>query len=133
MSTIADCAGVRAKLFWLAIYYANMRPGLCSQSIYWYRRGLGRRYLQIVWEYDLVDAILIRSLTQPRMCEMGYSIFSAMSRLKFVSTMRASFPSMPSTKMTNEEKIRCSWQFLPCLYLFSFYHRSRTSSVGSFL
>ena len=53
---------------------------------------------QSTLQYDLTTAILIRTLTQPHTCERGSSSFAAMSRLKFVSTTSASFPSMPSTE-----------------------------------
>ena len=56
-------------------------------------------------ECDLATVIAIRPLTQPRTCEMGSSIFSAMSRLKVASMTRASFLIMPSNEKTNGEKI----------------------------
>ena len=128
------CAGVRAKLFWIALYCTKPRPDPGSQSSSRSRRGLGRRAPRIMWEYDLTTVIAIRPLTQPHTCEMGSSGFAAMSRLKFVRTTRASFRSMPSTERTNREKcLCCSWQCLLCSYLFSFSHRFRRFSIGSFL
>ena len=56
-------------------------------------------------EYNLAAVIEIWSLTQPHTCEMGSSGFVTMSRLKFVSITRASFPIIPSTERTNGEKI----------------------------
>ena len=44
------------------------RPNTVSQFGSRYRRGLGRRALKIMGEYDPVTAIAIRPLTQPRMC-----------------------------------------------------------------
>ena len=54
-------------------------------------------------EYDLSTAIMTRPLTQPVTCEMGLSIFAAMTRLKMVSTTSALLPIIPSTERTNEE------------------------------
>ena len=48
--------------------------------------------------------ISIHPLIQPLLCKMGKSIFAAMSRLKFASIARASFPSMPSTDRINGVK-----------------------------
>ena len=73
------CASVRVKLFWHAIYCAKPRPNIKSQSGSQSRRGMWGRAPQIMREYNLVTAILIRPLTQPHTCEMGSSIFSAMS------------------------------------------------------
>ena len=69
------------------------------------RRGLSGRALQIIKEYDLTTTIPIRPLAQPCTCKMGSSIFDAIIRLKFASTTRASFPSIPSTYRTNGENI----------------------------
>ena len=90
-------ARVRAKLFWREIYCANPRPEPNSHSVSMSHMGLGRRYSHIIHEYDLATAILVRLLIQPRTCKMGSYIFSAMIQLKFASTTRASFLSMPST------------------------------------
>ena len=129
-----NCAGVRVKLFWRAIYCAKPRPDPGSQSGSRSCRGLGRRDPQIMREYDLVTAIAIWLLTQPHTCERGSSSCVAMSRLKFMSTTRASFLIMPSTERTNEEKcFHCSWQCLPCLSYFSFSQRARSLSIGSCL
>ena len=108
------CATVHAKLFWRAIYCAKLRPDPKYQSSYQYRRLPGRQVPQIMREYNLVTTIVIQPLAYPRTCEMGYLIFSAMSQLKFVSSTRASFPSMPSTERTNGEKqLYCLCQCLP--------------------
>ena len=64
-------------------------------------RGPGKRAPRIMRECDRATVIAIRSLTQPCTCEMGSSIFPAMSRLKVASSTRASFPSMPSTERTH--------------------------------
>ena len=92
------CGSVHAKLFWHAIYFANPRPNIEYHSGSRSLRGLGRRSMQIMQDYDLVNMITIRKLTQPRTCEMDSSIFSAMSRLKLESMTRYSFLSMPSTE-----------------------------------
>ena len=92
------CAGVHAKLFWIAIYCAKPRPNPGSQSGYRSCMGMGRQVPWIMREYYLVTAIAIGLLTQLRTRERGSSSFFAMSRLKFVSTARASFLRMPSTE-----------------------------------
>ena len=96
-------ADVRAKLFWCVIYCANPRPDAGSQSGSRSCKVLGSRAPQVIFGYDPATKNLIRPLIQPRTCEMGPSIFSAMSRLKFASTNRASLPSMSSTEITNRE------------------------------
>ena len=108
------------------------RPNTVSQFGSRYRRGLGRRALKIMGEYDPVTAIAIRPLTQPRMCGMGSSVFSAMSWLKVVSMTRESFLSMPPTERTNGEKcLFLSWQCLPCLSFFCFSQQARSLSIRS--
>ena len=125
-------ADSRVKLFWRAIYCANPRPNPGSQSGSRSCRGLKSRAPRIMLEYGLAIAIAIRPLIQPRTCEMGSSIFAAMSQLKFASTTRASLLSMLSTERTNRENcFRCSWQGLPCLSFFVFSHRARSISIGS--
>ena len=125
------CADVRGKLFWRAIYFANPRPDVGSQSSSRSRRGLGSQAPRIICEYDFVTAIVIRPLIHPRTCEMGSSIFAAMSRLKFASMTSASLPSMSSTERKNREKcFRCSWQCLPCLFFFIFSHQYLYCHVG---
>ena len=120
------CAGVRVELFLLAIYCAKLRPDPRSQFGSRSRTGLGRRAPWIMREYGLTTAIAMRPLTQPRTCEMSPLIFAAMSWLKFVSTTRASSPSMPSTERTNGDFFSgCSWQSLPCLSFFSFSQSSQ--------
>ena len=116
-------AGVRAKLFCIAIYCNKPRPDTGPQSIYRSHRGMGRRDPQIMWKYDLTTDITIRPLTQPRTCEIGSSSFSTISRLEFLSTTSASFPIMPSTERRERETCLCwLWQCLPCLSLFYLYH-----------
>ena len=115
------CSSVRAKLFWRKIYCANPRPDTEPQSGYRYRRGMGRQAPGIMQEYDIEAAIAIRTLTHPRTCEMVSLSFPTMSWLKFASTTRAYFPSMPSTDRKNGEKcFHCSWKCLPRLSFFYF-------------
>ena len=122
------------ELLLRTIYCANPRTKPDSQSRSLYHRGLGRRAPWIIREYNLATDISIRPLTQPCTYEMGYSIFAAMSRLKYASTTRASFPSMPPTKRKYGEKcFCCSWQLLQYLYFFSFSHWARSIFIGSFL
>ena len=73
------------KLFWRSIYCAKTRPDHKSQSGFRSRKVLVNWYLQIMREYDLENAILIRPLTQPHKCEMGSLSFPTMSWLKFDS------------------------------------------------
>ena len=54
-----NCAILRAKLFWRAIYCANLRPGTEFQSVYQYRRVIGRRAPWIMREHDLATAIKV--------------------------------------------------------------------------
>ena len=78
----------------------------------------------LCWSYVSVIAIaiVIRLLTQSLTCKMGSSIFAAMCRIKFVSTTRASFPSMPSTERKKGEKKKISsWQCLLFLFLVLFF------------
>ena len=96
-------AGVRAKLFWRVIYCAKMRPDPGYQYGSWSRRGLGTQDPRRMWEYGLVTAIAIRTLTHTRTCEKRSSSFVSTSPLKFVSTTREYFRSMPSTVRTNGE------------------------------
>ena len=108
-----------------------MRPNVGSQSGSCYRRRPVSQDPRIICEYNLATAISIRPLIQPRTCKMGSSIFSAMSRIKFSSTTRASFPSMPSTERIHRENNRFQWQWLPYLYLFIFSQRSHRFYSGS--
>ena len=124
---------VCAELFWRATYYANPRPETDYQSGYLSLRGLGRRYTWTMWDYDLTTTIVIQLLNQPRKCEMGSSIFSAMSQLKFVSMTRASFTRIPSTERTNGDFYRFSWKCLPCFSVFTFPCQSRSIPIVSFL
>ena len=90
-------AGVRDAVFLRNIYFAkpNPEPNAHSGSRVW--KGLGDRALRKTLEYDLANNILIRPLTQPVTCEIGSSIFAAMSRLKVVITTSVSLPIIPST------------------------------------
>ena len=88
---------VRAKLFWRTISCYNRRPDAGSQSDHRSRRGMGSQSPRIMHEYELATVIKIWTLIQTHMCEMGSTMFVAMSRLKFADKTRASFPSMPST------------------------------------
>ena len=83
---------VRKILLWRAVYCVKPRPDPKLQSVSWSFRGLGRRALRIIQEYDLVNTIDIQPLTQPCMGEMGYSSFSSMSWLKVTGKTRASSP-----------------------------------------
>ena len=47
---------------------------------------------------------MIRPFIQPRTCRMGWSAFSAMSRLKFASNIRDFLSSMPPIERKNGEK-----------------------------
>ena len=112
--TLKSFVRVYAKLFLLAIYCTNTRPKPKYQYSYLSCREFIRRALQIIREYDLATMIAIQPLTQPHTFEMGSSIFATMNWLKFVSTTRASFPSMSSTEITNSENfLRCFWKWLP--------------------
>ena len=64
------------------IYGPKTRPYTKSQSGSQSHRGHRRRALWMMIEYDLAKAILILTLTQPRMCEVGSSCFSTMSWIK---------------------------------------------------
>ena len=124
------CAIVHAKLFWIVIYCANLRPNPGSQSGSQSRRGIGRQAPQIMREYDLPAVVAIHPLTCPRKREMGSLSFDAMIQLKHLSATRASFRSMPSTEKRIREK--CSsllWHLLPFLYFFSFSHLSRSFPI----
>ena len=116
---LSDCA---REIIMAHYFFAKPRPDTKSQYRPRFRRGLGSKYLRIMWEYGLVTAIVFRPLTHPHTCEMGSLGFSAMSPLKFKRMYRASFPSIPSTERTNGGKcLCCSWKLLPCLSLFSLY------------
>ena len=55
-------------------------------------------------EYDLATAIVIQPLNQSVTCEMGSSIFAAMTQLKVMSTTSALMPTIPFNERTNGEK-----------------------------
>ena len=95
------CMGVCAELLWIVIYCAKTRLDPGYQYGYQYLRGLGRRSPWIIQEYNLMDAIAIRSLTHTHTCERGYSCFTTMIWLKFVSMKRASLLRITSTDKTN--------------------------------
>ena len=98
------CAGEQVKLFWIVIYCNNPRPNPGSQSGSWSCWVLEIWAPQIMRECYLATVSTIQPLTQTGTCEMGSSNSSAISWLKFVSTMRVYFPSMPYTERTNGEK-----------------------------
>ena len=126
--------GVRTKLLCRKKICAKSKPDPKSQYISWSCRGLGRRALWIMQDYNITDSIEIPLLTQPCTYEMVSSSFSAKSQLKVMSKTRASLTIMPSTERKNIEKcLRCSWQFLPYLSLFFFSQRSMSLSEGQFL
>ena len=68
-------ARVCTKLFWRAIYCANLRPEHDFQSGYLSCRVLGRQDPRIIWECNLAITILIQPLTQSCKCGIGSSIF----------------------------------------------------------
>ena len=72
---INNFAWMGMKLFWHTIYCANPKSKPDHQSGSLSYKGLGRRDLLIIWEYDLGTAIEIRPLNQERMCKMASSIF----------------------------------------------------------
>ena len=80
--------GVRTKLFWRAIYFFKPRKNHRSQSSSLSCRGIGRQNMQIMQEYNLMTTIVIRTLTQPRMCERGFSSFFTMIQLKLSPFLR---------------------------------------------
>ena len=121
------CSSLRVKLFSHKMYCAKLSPGSESQSGSWYRRGLGRWDPRIMRDYDLVTVVAISQLTHPHTCEMGSSIFSAMSRLKLVSTERGSFPCIPSTERKNVEKFPLLMAVLTMLILI--FHLQMSSKI----
>ena len=98
---IKSFTDMSAELFWRVIYCDKPWPDDGSQSGSRSHRGLSSQCLHIIWEYDLATAIAIRPLIQPRTCEIGLSIFAAISWIKFACTTRASFPSITSTEIRN--------------------------------
>ena len=103
------------------IYCTNPNPDPDAHSGSQVRNELGARSPWSSLEYNLVAVIAIRMLTQPMTCEMGSSIFVAMSQLKVASTTSASLPTIPSTKRENGENFSVS-RSKParvCTYLFS--------------
>ena len=85
-------------------YCAKPNPNPNAHAGSQVRNGLGYWALSSTLEYDLSTAIMTRPLTQPVTCEMGLSIFAAMTRLKVVSTTSASLPIIQSTYITNKNK-----------------------------
>ena len=119
------CVGVRATLFWSAIYCTKPRANTGSHFGSLYLRGMGRWFMRIMQEYNLATAIEIITFTQLCTCESGSYSFSAMSWHKSVSMNRASSPSMPSTEREKRENcFHCLRQCLVCLSLFYFLHLS---------
>ena len=69
---------MRETILTQEIYCTNPNTKPDYQYGSWVCKGLGTQYTQIIQEYDLAAAIYIQPLTQP--CEMGSSIFAAMSQ-----------------------------------------------------
>ena len=113
-------AGVHKTILAQEIYCANPNPETNSQSGFQVSKVLGTRVPWSTQEYNIMTVIVIRSLTQPLTCKLGYSIFAAMSWLKVVSITWTSLPIIPSTKSTNGAFFRWSWLFWPCLSFFKF-------------
>ena len=82
--------------------------GSVPGTSWWSCRIMESQYPQIICEYDPATTIAIRPLIQPHTCEMGSSIFAAMSWLKFAITTKASFTGMPSTERKNGENVSVS-------------------------
>ena len=102
-------AVVCAELFWHETNCASPRPEPDSQLGSCYRKGLGRWALQIMRKYNCTTAIVICLSIHPHMWETSYSSVSAMSQLNLLSRTWASFPSIPSTEITNR------YMFFPLL------------------
>ena len=69
-----------------------------------------------------------------RTCESGSYFSSAMTRISWERTTRASLPSIPSTERTNNEKcFRWSLQCVPCLSLLIFTNLAMSDLIGSYL
>ena len=83
-------------------YKPNPKYDSHSSSRVW--NGIGYQAVWSTLEYDLATTIAIRLLTQPVMCEMGSSIFFAMTQLKVASTTSASLTIIPYNDSKNWEK-----------------------------
>ena len=110
-------ADVCAKLLWRVIYCPNPMLNAGSQSGYLSCSVLWSRSSRIIFQYVLATEILIQLVIHPCVCKMGSSIFAAMSRLKFVSTIRASLPIITSTEIKNVET--CFYFYCWCLPFLS--------------
>ena len=82
---------------------------------------MGSSSSKIICEYDFMTAIMIRKLIQLCTCEMGSSIFTTISSLKFVSTTRASLPRMLSTEIKTEKSVSSAYGSDYCTCHYSFY------------
>ena len=115
------CAGVCKNILVQEIYSAKPNADPKSQYRSQVHNGLGTQAPQSIQYYDLASVILIWPLTQPLTCEMGSSVFVAVSRLKVSSTTWSSLFRIPSTERTNGGKFFCwSWRCRPCLSFFIF-------------
>ena len=85
-----------------------------------------------VWEYDLATVIAIQTLTCCLLCEMGSSVFAAMSWLKVASMTWSWLSRISSTENERIKKICFSCQFHPCLSFFIFPHLGKSISIPSF-
>ena len=100
------------------------RDSLCqpdgSESGFQSCRGMRSRASRIIYEYDLVNAIAIRTLIHPHTLEIGSSIFSAVGRLKPASMTRAFLPRIPSTVIKNDFfSVACGSAYCDYLYFAS--------------
>ena len=111
-------AVVCSKLSWRTNYWAKTSPNTKSQSESWYCRGLVRRSLQIMWEYNLASVIAIRPLTHPHTSEMVSSGFSNISWLKLLSMTRASFRSIHTLRGKMEKVVSVAPGSAYCSYAF---------------
>ena len=78
-------AGVCKTILAQEMYFPKPNTKPYSHSGYWVQRGLGTWSPWIIRDYNLAIAISIRQLTQPSTCEIGFSIFAAISWLKVAS------------------------------------------------
>ena len=126
--------GVCAKLLRSMIYCANLRP--YPRAPVWFLVPQGIR------EERYADNVVMQRCD--RDCDPGvdpYTYvwkgslnFSTISSIKFVSTTRGSFLSIPSTEENNGEKCSCCLhKCLTCLSLFSLSWLARSLSIESFL
>ena len=85
-------------------YWAKPNPKTDSHSSSRVHSGIGTQAPQSNLIYYLATEMLTGLLTQPVNCEIGSSIFPAMTQLKVAGTISASFPIIPSTEMKKGEK-----------------------------